>query len=75
LSTFYRDNIGHKRLQELNKYELIQFIVEKGNERKRDQCEATTILTQDAQDRVSPIVEAIRQRIQYKREKVEAINK
>ena len=50
-------------------------MVEKGNERKRDQSEATAVLTQDAQDRVSPIVEAIRHRIQFKREKVEAINK
>jgi peptidoglycan hydrolase CwlO-like protein len=48
-------------------------MIKKGNERKRDQCDATLSLSQDAQDRISPLIQALRQRIQAKSAKIDKI--
>lgn len=59
----------------MTKQQLIDFMIKKGNERKRDQCEAAQTLTQDAQDRITPIVEALQARIHVKQEKIDQITK
>lgn len=59
----------------MDKAALIQFMIKKGNERKRDQCEATQKLTQESQDRITPIVEALEERIVVKKAKIEQITR
>ena len=63
-----------QRLQNMSKQELIRFMVEKGNESKRAQYEATLTFTQEAQSGVGHLIDSLEQRIQEKQSKLELID-
>lgn len=63
------------KLLSMDKASLIQFMIKKGNERKRDQCETTQKLTVDSEDRISPIIEELEKRIIVKQQKIEQITR
>lgn len=54
----------------MSKPQLIEFMIRKGNERKRDQCEAAQTLTRDSQSVVGNIVACLQGRVQAKRSKL-----
>ncbi len=59
----------------LSKQQLIEFIIKKGDERKRDQCQAAQVLVRDGQDHVSPIIASLQVRILTKQQKIEQIER
>lgn len=59
-------SIVNNKISGMSKEQLIQFILKKGNEKKKDQCEIAQQLTKDAQDKVTPIVQAMKNNISNK---------
>lgn len=60
-------------MYQMSKEELIEFMIKKGNERKRDQCELTKALTSDAQDGIGSVIESITESEKHKQNKLEFI--
>lgn len=58
----------------MSKQQLIEFMIRKGNERKRDQCEAAQVLTRDAKDHIAPVVQALAARLPAKQAKLDKLN-
>ena len=54
---------------------MIDFMIKKGNERKRDQCETASILSKDAQNNILPVTQAIHSKIEIKQNKLEFFDK
>lgn len=63
------------QVRTLSKQQLIELIIKKGNERKRDQCAAAQVLVRDAQDHVSPIIASLQERVATKQLKIDQIER
>ena len=63
LLTYLIAPLTHPSLARMDKQQLVQFMIKKGNERKRDQCEQAQALTRDSQDHYSSIIASLNARV------------
>ena len=62
--------LSHPALTQMNKQQLIEFMIKKGNERKRDQADLTQALTSDSQDKIASIISHLESRVAFKKTKL-----
>jgi hypothetical protein len=62
--------LSHPALTRMNKQQLIEFMIKKGNERKSDQADLTQALTSDSQDKIAAIISHLESRVTIKKAKL-----
>jgi small-conductance mechanosensitive channel len=67
--------VDNSKLHTMSKQELIDFMIRKGNDRKKDQQESAKILTQDSQNNLQSMIASLTKCLQPKQEKFETIEK
>ena len=55
----------------MSKQQLIDFMIRKGNDYKRDQCETAIAITKDAQDQLPTMVDSLNRVINSKTAKID----